>query len=153
MTDLDTILEAVAEHLENCQTGSGHALAGDLPNVDNVLVGDYPTRDALKAALTVDWGGDVMPAKFGPGPEELNSDIMVRLYLSDIPNDDDLNKAARQFLSSSNGTKGLRPCLRAFRALGYMLAPLTARYLRPEERPEFRFSVGLEVRCTVKQFG
>jgi len=155
MTDTEQILEDVVAHLTACMTGSGHAYAGKLPNADNVLLGDYPTPAAAKYCYTVDWGtvGDQYATAYAGQPMNATTDVLIRLYVDDIPANDDARKVARQCNSTSGGTLGLIPSLRLFRGAGYMLAPVTSRYLTPEEKPNFRFSIGLEVRCQAKQIG
>ncbi len=152
-TDLDTILEAIVSHLAACLDTATGPLAGLLPNVGQVKKGDYPTPNAAKTCVMVDWGGDIMPATFGPGALQIQTEITIRAYLSEILEDDKVNEAARRLYESDNKTKGLLPAMRRFSGLGYMTAVTGARYLSPLERPEFRISGGLELRVICKQIG
>jgi hypothetical protein len=144
--DLEVVLDAVVAHLV-----AGKALEeSGIPNLTTVSKGDYQTPDAKKVHLTVDWAGSQFDLNLSGlnGLQKENAEIALRGYLSDIPNDDEVNAFARELKTT------ILAWMRRFKSTGgYMLTPVSARYIQPAEKPGFRFTIGVEVRFAVRMFG
>ena len=141
--DVELALQQITAHLEASRTGDL------LPEVTTVSLGDYATPDAAKLHLTVDWVSDSINPNFSQQMtlQQGSSDIALRAYLSNIPDDDTVNAAARAV------KKVIADVMRTFRPTGYLCAQVSARYLFPAEKPGYRFTVGVDMRYTVRTFG
>lgn len=138
---LEAVLDKVVTHME---AGAAADETG-IPNVTTVTKGDYATPTASKVQITVDWAGSAFSGGIGMGVLTEDVDVALRGYLADIPNDDQVNALARELYSAMlNWVRKMK---------GYIVLPRSARYILPAEKPDFRFTIGAEVRLTMKQFG
>lgn len=154
MRDLDAGLDAVVSYLQGCLEGSGQPHEGLLPEVRTVLLDDQITTDAQQPAITVDWAAENMEATGLGATVQSRDEIEICLYLGSLPKGSRPRALARAIYNSEAGNKGLRRALLAFPpGSGFALTLLSARYLRRDERPEFRYTVGLLVRCAARQLG
>lgn len=138
---LEVVLNDVVTHLE------AGKVAGEsgIPNVTTVTKGDYPTPTATKVQITADWTGSAYSGGVGMSVLKEDVGVAVRGYLADIPDDDLVNAAARELASAI--LNWMRKMKR------YLVYPQGSRYILPSEKPDFRFTMGAEVRFLIKKFG
>lgn len=145
--DLEKVLDDMTAHLV---AGKAAGNSG-IPDVTTVSKGDFATPDAAKVHLTTDWAGSQFDLKFtggSGGPQRENAELAVRGYLSDVPNDDNVNHAAREL------KRVIVSWMNKFKSTGgYVLTAVSARYIQPNEKPGFRFTIGVDVRFSARMFG
>lgn len=141
MIDLEAVLDRVTAHMEAGVASPGN----DIPDVTSVTKGDYATPTAKKVQITVDWAGSNFSGGVAGAMLTEDADIAIRGYLVDIPNDDVVNAAARALRTQI--------ILWMQKYKGNILQLRSARYILPAEKPDFRFTIGAEVRYTTKNFG
>jgi len=154
--DIQDILQAVVDHLENCLDSSSNlTYRGLMPGIRTVLLGDSSPTDTQQPCVTVDWAGeDMVQTGFGPGVLVSEHELEVNLYIGSLQKGNVPKQLLWGLYTSSSGSTGLRKSILAFPpGSGFALTPLTARRLRPEERPEFRFTAGLQMRISVRKLG
>lgn len=141
--DLEAVLDCAVSHLEAGKEAEDEGI----PNVTTVTKGDFPTPNATKIQITADWAGSNYSGGVGLQGSLMgeDTDIAIRGYLSDVPNDDVHRQAARELRTTI--VNWMR------KMTGYILVPRSSRYILPAEKPDFRFTIGAEVRYAVKQFG
>ena len=150
---LEAPLTVYRAHLAACLTGSGNPLAGVLPLVKAVILGDRSPTDDEQPAVTVDWVTESMTESgaIGFGPLESSFEVAFNLYVSSLKKGDEAHALVRTIYGDE--TAGLRKAVLSLPpGSGYAVFPLTTRKLRKEERSSFRFSEGLTMRVLMRKF-